>query len=235
MVFDGGTGLRLLGNELMASGRPAELDLFYSHTHFDHICGLPFFAPCYDSASSMRIWAGHLNGNKGIEAVLNKMMIAPLFPIPMGIFTANMKFIDFDAGEVLTPHPGILLRTGALNHPNGATGYRIEYAGKVVAYITDTEHRPGGRDPNVLALIQGAEVMIYDASYTDAEFPTHKDWGHSTWQEGVRLADAADVKTLVIFHHDPGHDDDFMDQIAAEAAAARPGTIVAQEGLVLRP
>jgi len=71
--------------------------------------------------------------------------------------------------------------------------------------------------------------------YTDAEFPTHKDWGHSTWEEGVRLADAADVKTLVIFHHDPGHDDDFMDQVAAEAAAARPGTIVAQEGLVLRP
>jgi phosphoribosyl 1,2-cyclic phosphodiesterase len=78
-------------------------------------------------------------------------------------------------------------------------------------------------------------VMIYDASYTDAEFPTHKDWGHSTWQEGVRLADAADVKTLVIFHHDPGHDDDFMDKVAAEAAAARPGTLVAQEGLVLRP
>jgi phosphoribosyl 1,2-cyclic phosphodiesterase len=167
--------------------------------------------------------------------VLNKMMIAPLFPIPMGIFTAKMKFIDFAAGDVLTPHPGILLRTGPLNHPNGATGYRIEYAGKVVAYITDTEHRLGGLDPNVLALIEDAEVMIYDASYTDAEFPTHKDWGHSTWQEGVRLADAAAVKTLVIFHHDPGHDDDFMDKVAAEAAAARPGTLVAQEGLVLRP
>jgi phosphoribosyl 1,2-cyclic phosphodiesterase len=235
MVFDGGTGIRLLGNELMAANKPAKLDLFYSHTHFDHICGLPFFAPCYDARSSMRIWAGHLNGNKGIEAVLNKMMIAPLFPIPMGIFTAKMKFIDFAAGDVLKPHAGIRLQTGPLNHPNGATGYRIEYGGKVVAYITDTEHHPGERDPNVLALIKDAEVMIYDASYTDAEFPDHKDWGHSTWQEGVRLADAAGVKTLVIFHHDPGHDDDFMDQVAAEAAAARPGTIVAQEGLVLRP
>jgi len=87
----------------------------------------------------------------------------------------------------------------------------------------------------VLALINGADVMIYDASYTDAEFPAHKDWGHSTWEEGVRLADAAGVKTLVIFHHDPAHDDDFMDQVAADAALARPGTIVAQEGLVLRP
>jgi phosphoribosyl 1,2-cyclic phosphodiesterase len=235
MIFDGGTGLRLLGNELMATGHPAELDLFYSHTHFDHICGLPFFAPCYDERSSLHIWAGHLNNSKNIEAVINKMMIAPLFPIPMGIFAAKIAFTDFAAGDVLTPHPGIVLRTGPLNHPNGATGYRIEYGDKTVAYITDTEHRPGVRDPNVLALIRSADVMIYDGSYTDDEYPSHQNWGHSTWQEGVRLADAAGVKTLIIFHHDPGHDDAFMDQIAADAAAARPGTIVAQEGLVVRP
>src|SRR5205807_7843537 len=117
MVFDGGTGLRLLGNELIASGRPAELDLFYSHTHFDHICGLPFFAPCYDRRSKIRIWAGHLNG-KGIEAVLNKMMIAPLFPIPMGIFTADIEFNDFAYGPAFTPPPQIHIATGALNHPN---------------------------------------------------------------------------------------------------------------------
>jgi len=234
MVFDGGTGLRLLGNELMQAGRPADLDLFYSHTHFDHICGLPFFAPCYDGRSKIRIWAGHLNG-KGIEAVLNNMMIAPLFPIPMGIFTAHIEFVDFAAGAALAPHPGVRITTGPLNHPNDATGYRIEYGGKIVSYITDTEHLPGGLDPNVLKLIDAADVMIYDASYTDAEFPEHKNWGHSTWEEGVRLADAARVGTLVIFHHDPGHDDAFMDQVAADAAVARPGTIVAQEGLVLRP
>jgi phosphoribosyl 1,2-cyclic phosphodiesterase len=234
LVFDGGTGLRLLGNELMAGGRQADLDLFYSHTHFDHICGLPFFAPCYDGRSRIRIWAGHLNG-KGIEKVLNSMMIAPLFPIPMGIFTAKIDFKDFTAGEVLFPHPGVQITTGPLNHPNEATGYRLEYRGKILAYITDTEHRTDELDPNVLKLVDGADVMIYDASYTDAEYPSHRNWGHSTWQEGVRLADAARVKTLVIFHHDPSHDDAFMDQVAAEAAHARPGTIVAQEGLVLRP
>ncbi len=234
MVFDGGTGLRLLGNELTRDGKAAELDIFYSHTHFDHICGLPFFAPCYDANSRIRIWAGHLNGH-GIETVLNKMMIAPLFPIPMGIFTAKLDFVDFAAGKKLSPHRGIRLATGRLNHPNGATGYRVEYGGKAVAYITDTEHRPGGLDRNVLGLINRADLMIYDATYTDAEYPRHKDWGHSTWQEGVRLADAAGVRTLVIFHHDPGHDDAFMDRVAAEAATTRPGTIVAQEGMVLRP
>ncbi|MBO0739333.1 MAG: MBL fold metallo-hydrolase, partial [Alphaproteobacteria bacterium] len=192
-------------------------------------------APCFDPRTKMRIWAGHLNGGKGIEAVLNSMMIAPLFPIPMGIFTARMAFTDFIAGDVLTPHPDIVIKTGPLNHPNGATGYRVEYRGRIVAYITDTEHRPGELDGHVLDLVDRADIMIYDASYTDAEYPAHKDWGHSTWQEGVRLADAAAVKTLVIFHHDPGHDDDFMDEVAADAAAARPGTVVAQEGLVLRP
>ena len=221
IIFDGGTGLRLLGNELMGSGQPAEMDLFYSHTHFDHICGLPFFAPCYDARSHIRIWAGHLNG-VGIEAVLNNMMIAPLFPIPMGIFTAKLDFVDFRAGKTLNPHRGIRLTTAPLNHPNGATGYRIEYAGRAVAYITDTEHRPDGLDVNILGLVEGADVMIYDATYTDAEYPSHRDWGHSTWEEGVRLANAAHVRTLVIFHHDPGHDDAFMDQVA-------------QEGLVLRP
>jgi len=234
MVFDGGTGLRLLGNELTREGKPAELDIFFSHTHFDHVCGLPFFAPCYDPSSRIRIWAGHLNG-RGIETVLNSMMIEPLFPIPMGIFTAKLDFIDFAAGKKLAPSRGIRLATGPLNHPNGATGYRIEYAGKVVAYITDTEHRPGGLDRNILGLVDRADLMIYDATYTDAEYPRHKDWGHSTWQEGIRLADAAGVRTLVIFHHDPGHDDAFMDRVAADAAIARPGTIVAREGLILRP
>jgi phosphoribosyl 1,2-cyclic phosphodiesterase len=234
LIFDGGTGLRLAGGELMRAAEPPVIDLFYSHTHFDHICGLPFFAPCYDAKSRIRIWAGHLNGLR-IETVIKKMMAAPLFPIPMGIFAAKIEFKDFAAGSTLKPYPGIRLETAPLNHPNGATGYRIEYRDKSVAYVTDTEHRPDGPDTNVLRLIDAADVVIYDATYTDAEYPAHRQWGHSTWEEGVRLANAARVGTLVIFHHDPGHDDAFMDRVATAAADARPGTIVAQEGLVLHP
>jgi phosphoribosyl 1,2-cyclic phosphodiesterase len=126
------------------------------------------------------------------------------------------------------------MRTAPLNHPNGATGYRIEYGGKAIAYITDTEHTPGKLDKNVLGLIDKADIMVYDSTYTDQEYPGHVDWGHSTWEEGVRLADAAGVKTFVIFHHDPGHDDDFMDRIAEKAEAARAGTKVAVEGMVLK-
>ena len=225
----------LLGNQLMRNGHRLHFDLFYSHAHLDHIVGLPFFAPCYEARSQIRFWAGHLAPRSGVKSVLKKMMSAPLFPIPIDIFAAKLEFRDFLVGEVLQPHPGITLRTGPLNHPDGATGYRVEYNGKAVAYITDTEHRPGERDTNILRLVERADVMIYDATYTDEEYPARRGWGHSTWQEAVRLADAAQVGTLVIFHHDPDHDDAFMDRVAAEAAATRPGTIVAKEGLVLRP
>jgi phosphoribosyl 1,2-cyclic phosphodiesterase len=164
-----------------------------------------------------------------------EMMMAPLFPIPPTAFKANVSFSDFAAGDVLSPGDGITVRTARLNHPNRATGYRIEYGGRSICYVTDTEHEDGKPDRNVLGLIRDADIAIYDSTYSDEEYPRYKGYGHSTWQEGVRLADAAGVKTLVIFHHEPSHDDDCMDGIAAAAEKARPGTVVAREGMVLTP
>ena len=113
------------------------------------------------------------------------------------------------------------MRTAALNHPGGAIGYRIEYGGRSVAYVTDIEFGDGPIDPALLALTKDAALVILDTTYTNEELPSHVGWGHSSWQQGVRLADAAGADRLCLFHHDPDHDDEFMDEIRTEAARPR--------------
>ncbi len=241
LIFDAGSGIRPLGVEL-ARQAPNDLDIYFTHTHLDHISGLTFFAPLFDRHSSVRMWAGHLEAPYTLKKVVGHLMQAPLYPVSLDIFQATVEFREFCAGDTLSCG-AVSMRTAALNHPNGATGYRIDHAGKSICYITDTEHREGERDVTIVDLCRGADVMIYDSSYTDEEYPRYRGWGHSTWQEGVRVADAAGVGTVVIFHHDPNHDDAFMDGIARDAALLRPGTaanglpraIVAHEGLTLSP
>ena len=235
ILLDAGTGLRYLGNELLAEA-PLDADLFFTHTHFDHVCGLPFFKPFFQPQNSFRLWAGHLGADLTLHRVLREFMMAPLFPVPPEVFKAQIEYRDFHGGDTLTPASGITVRTAVLNHPDGATGYRIEYGGKSICYVTDTEHVPGAPDRNVLGLIEGADIVIYDCMYTDEEYAkSYVGWGHSTWQEAVRLCKSAGVKKLVVFHHDPDHDDDKLDAIGREVAAALPGALMAREGLVLTP
>lgn len=234
LIFDAGTGLRNLGEELLSRGS-VDADLFLTHTHFDHVCGLPFFAPLFIPGNKIRLAAGNLLPEHGLKQVLVEMMIAPLFPVPPGVFKADVTYRDFAAGDLQEPGSGIRIGTAPLNHPNNATGYRIEFAGKSITYVTDTEHGEDGLDQTIVELVKDADLFIYDCTYTDEEYQRFKGFGHSTWQEGVRLADEAGVKTLVIFHHDPSHDDEMMDKIGGDAGNARPGTLVAREGMTLMP
>lgn len=229
-VLDAGTGIRGLG-QLFLQEKVQTAHLLLTHTHWDHINGFPFFTPAYDSNRKIHIMAGHLVEAGGIQNILSNQMDNPMFPVPLEAMQAELHFEDFNAGESFDLYPEIQIETAPLNHPNGATGYRINYQGKSVCYITDTEHLPGKPDENILKLIDGADLVIYDSTYTEEEFPAKVGWGHSTWNEGMKLCQMAKVKQLAIFHHDPDHDDAFMDKLAAEAKAAWDGNFVARENM----
>ena len=233
IVLDAGTGVRTLGGSLMKRG-VRKGALLFTHTHWDHIHGFPFFAPAYDKRCDFRILAGHLSDTAGgIRGVLGAQMAGPTFPIPLETMSARLECEDFRSGDHFQLARGLHVRTAALNHPNGATGYRIEFGGKSVCYVTDTEHVLNRPDQNVLGLIEGADLVIYDSTYTDEELPAHIGWGHSTWQEGIRLSRAAKVRRLAIFHHEPNHDDTFMGRVAKEAKAQWKGAFVAREGTTM--
>ena len=234
LIFDAGSGIASLGQKLMTDG-VKDLDLFFSHCHFDHIFGLPFLKPLYNEAVTARIYAGHFQDDMTCRQMVEQFMGPPYFPLTPKFFRAAIDFRDFRPPDAVHPGRGILVSTIRLNHPNGAVGYRVDYRGKSVCYVTDTEHTPGRTDGDLVDVIGGADILIYDCTYTDAEYDACAGYGHSTWQEGVRLCEAAGVGRLVIFHHSPGRDDAGLRAIEAEAQARFPGAVVARTGLELTP
>jgi phosphoribosyl 1,2-cyclic phosphodiesterase len=233
LIFDAGTGIRGLGQTLIDANLAADTDIFFSHCHLDHVIGLPFYAPLFKADSRVHLWAGHLEDQEGVEDAVRKVMSFPLFPIEVETFRAHLEFHDFRAGDKLAPRVGVSVRTMPLSHPGGATGYRVEYDGHSAAYITDIELGEGPFDEGAMVLAKGASALIIDSTYTDKEMPSHRGWGHSSWQQVVRFANEANVGKLCLFHHDPDHDDAFLDAMAAAADESRPGTLVAREGLIV--
>ncbi len=232
IILDSGTGIRNLGHWLLRK-EVKHAHILLSHAHWDHINGFPFFSPAFRKDCSFTMMSGNLASHGGVRQVIAGQMSHPTFPVPLEVMGASMSFEDFHAGDSFNIAPNIRVKTTTLNHPDGATGYRFEYSGKSVCYITDTEHLIGKPDQNILGLVEGADVMIYDSTYTDKEFPGKIGWGHSTWQEGVRLAQAAKVKMLMIFHHDPDHEDMFMERLESEARGLWNGAVVARENMRL--
>ncbi|MBD2084979.1 MBL fold metallo-hydrolase [Trichocoleus sp. ST-U3] len=237
LIFDGGTGLRLLSKDLINQQQSVEAYMFFTHYHWDHIQGVPFFKPAFMEGNCFHIYGAVPPDADSMKQHFCDRVMHSNSPVPLQGMEADLKFYELMCGDTFQVDD-ITIETGPLNHPNGAMGYRVTWQGHTVFYCTDTEHLPDRPDENVLHLAREADVLIYDAMYTDEEYNNPKSpkvgWGHSTWQEGVKVAQAAGVKRLAIFHHEPNHSDDFLDQIETQVQEVSPGSFLAREGMIVQ-
>ncbi len=233
-ILDAGTGIRSLGIDLLRNKRlPVAAHLFLSHTHWDHIQGFPFFAPAFIPGNHIIVHGGMGTDNE-LASVLTGQMLHRYFPVSLSELGAVIQFQHTEPGE--HEIAGAHITVAELHHPGETVGYRFDVGGlgdpsgrRVIAYCTDTEPYPDPDGPdgpehppidqNVLRLAKGADILIHDAQYTDAEYVTKVGWGHSPLSYVVRTAIEAQVKQLILFHHDPIRTDDHLDQFLAEARA----------------
>lgn len=220
MIFDAGTGIRPLGQSWLTQDIPPQTYLFLSHIHWDHIQGLPFFAPAYTTRTRLRIF-GPCGGQVSLAQRLSAQMHPPYHATPMHAMSAHIQITELRA-DGHYELPGATLAMYRLNHPGGSLGYRLCAEGKVVVYATDHEPyraapvtRHLSLPPRVQALAHHADLLIHDAQYTPEAYPQHIGWGHSTYLDALDLARQARVKRLVLFHHDPAHTDTVLDSIVA--------------------
>jgi phosphoribosyl 1,2-cyclic phosphodiesterase len=234
IIFDGGTGLRALGKSLLKQ-MPVQAHIFFTHTHWDRIQGFPFFVPAFIEGNRFNIYGATGLTGASIKQRLTDQMLRPNFPVPLQVMRSDLQFHDIAPGSII-PLGDIIVETISLNRPNGALGYRVTWNGYSVVYATDTEHSPETPDQSLLYLAHQADLLIFDAAYADhayydpeaAEATRNSD----TWQASIEAALAANAKRIIMFHHDPGHEDDFLEQIEAEVQANYPNVQLAREGMV---
>lgn len=247
VILDAGTGIRGLGLTLVERQNGAvKAEILLSHTHWDHIQGLPYFKPFFAPGNTVRIW-GSKQGTTSLDEILHLQMDPAVFPVPLTAVAAQLAVEEVRAGVEFTVGP-FKARAMQLRHPGTTLAYRLQpvAGGQSVAYVTDNELGPGGSygtpgswRKDLVQFLKGVDLLIHDAMYTPAELDTHRGWGHSSYEEAVELASETGARKLVLFHHEPEHDDGALDALhaAARRAATQRGTtaevIAAQEGMRL--
>ena len=206
ILLDAGTGLRALGRSLLSEfkDQPLNLTMLLTHTHWDHIQGLPFFGPIYDSRCRLRI-LGCEGTRKGLVNALTGQMESTYFPVPFNKLPSNieieeLKNFNFNIGPVC-------VRALRANHPGLCVGYRLFSPDSLIAFFPDTEPRTGGKDREMIEFLRDVDLLILDSQYDSKEYQEHVGWGHGCVDDSVALALQAGVKQLSLFHHDPDHDD----------------------------
>ena len=235
LILDAGTGICSLGDTLINKKKEIKGDIFITHPHWDHIQGFPFFLPAFKGGNSFNIY-GQSKGDKSFSMIMSSLMDYPNFPVQLEEMKARTCFIEIGEDERIDLGDGITISTCSTNHPGGCISYRINYRNKSCAYITDTEHRQE-IDADLAQFIEKSDLVIYDANFTDQEYqgkgklPDRRGWGHSTWQEGIRLVKAAKAKKLALFHHAIFRTDDQLEKIEKKARNKYPQAFTAREGM----
>ncbi len=222
-IFDAGSGIKSLSDWIMSQG-PKKIDarIFLSHPHWDHINALPFFVPLYIQGNTFEIF-GPSHGDITVHELISAQMDGVYFPITIHEFASSVAFRDLN--EETINFNGIVVKTMLLHHPGQCLGYRIEYNGRSICYITDNElflesdeeHYDSFYVKNLIKFIEGADVLITDTTYMDDAYASKVGWGHSCVSQVIDLADRAKVKELYLFHHDPDQSDDDIDHKLATA------------------
>jgi phosphoribosyl 1,2-cyclic phosphodiesterase len=227
LVLDAGSGLRPLGHALMSRrGGRLSADILLSHTHWDHIQGLPFFKPLSVGGNSVCIYGAAQEGVP-LEEILRRQMDPMVFPVPLTAVAAALRVTEIGEGEF--PLPDFRVSAFRLRHPGTTYGYRLAPAvgGREIAYVTDNELGDGGSYPvggdgwraGLLDFLEGTDTLIHDAMYSEQIIKARSGWGHSTPQQAVHLAAEARCRRLVLFHHEPEHDDEAIDRLLEETRA----------------
>jgi phosphoribosyl 1,2-cyclic phosphodiesterase len=233
VILDAGTGIRLLGLEMGHHSADRLIAvLLFSHTHWDHIQGLPFFFPARLRHNRLVI-LGERRVGQHLEQVLAGQMSDPYLPFALEDLRADLLVKEVHDGERIVTGDQTAVLPRRLPHPGGVFGYRITCRGKAMVYASDVSHPPDRLDPRVIELAKGADLLIHDAQFTPEEKQRFPDFGHSSWMEAVQVAQQAGVRQLALFHHDPMHSDEELEEIERQAQALFAPTFLAREGLEL--
>ena len=233
-VFDCGTGFRQLGQQLSREfqNRAVQAHIFVSHFHWDHIQGIPFFLPLYERPENRFVFHASAR-TRSLERVMEEQMAVPYFPVNMTEMKGKREFFNIEEGRVQLDD-NVAVAVQWLNHPQGCLGFRIESKEGTLVYATDNEPGDATFDKNVRKLAAGADVLIYDSQYLPDEYEARKrGWGHSHWREAINIVMESGAKELILFHHDPDHDDNCIDRIVHDARNYYPRVRAAAEGLEL--
>jgi phosphoribosyl 1,2-cyclic phosphodiesterase len=230
-IIDAGTGIRNLGKEIINKGLNQNvINILFSHFHWDHIQGFPFFAPAYIKNQIIGILVmGKQRRIKNLKEIFSLQMQNEFFPVPLEAMGAQFEFLTY--GDKETFYGANVTATPQYHKfMGGSYGFRIEDEGLSLVICTDLEHIDG-IDENIVNLARDADLLIHDGQYTADEYKKYKGWGHSSWEQAVEVAIQAKVKRLIITHHDPDHDDVFLDAMEKECQEIFPDSLFAKEGM----